>query len=99
MYATVDLYPLKSLGPGRLLATFLCLLLPSLRPIMVETVSPLIVSLSLVDMLFLVFLFLLLMMYSICDKTQCKYNVKSLIYKTKIRFRLVTQRTPRNLAR
>ena len=26
---TVDLYPLKSLGPGRLLATFLCLSLPS----------------------------------------------------------------------
>ena len=53
---TGDRYPLKSFGPGRLLATFLCLLLPSLRPLMFESVSPLIVSLSLVDMLFLVFL-------------------------------------------
>ena len=44
--ATVDLYPLKSLGPGRLLATFLCLLLPSLSHLMFESVSPLIVSIT-----------------------------------------------------
>ena len=51
---TVYPYPLNSWGPGRLLATFICPLLPSLRPLMFESVSPLIVSLSLVvDMLFL----------------------------------------------
>ena len=44
------------MGPGRSLATFFCLLLPSLHPLMFESVSPLTVSLSLVDMLFLVFL-------------------------------------------
>ena len=53
---TVDLYPLKSLGPGRLRTIFLCPLLPSLRSLMFESVSPLIVSISLVDMLFLGFL-------------------------------------------
>ena len=53
---TVDPYPLKSLGPGRLLATFLCLSLLSLRPPMFESVSSLIVSVSLVGMLFLVFI-------------------------------------------
>ena len=53
---TVDRYPLKSLGPGRLLATFLCLMLPSLRPLMFESVFPLIMSLSLVGMWVLVFL-------------------------------------------
>ena len=53
---TGDRYQLKSFGPGRLLATFLCILLPSLRPLMFESVSPLIVSLSLVDIWFLVFL-------------------------------------------
>ena len=56
IYNTVDPYPLKSLGTGRLLATCVCLLLLSLRPLMFESVSPLIVSVSLVDMLFLVFL-------------------------------------------
>ena len=50
---TVDRYSLKSFGPGRLLATFLRLLLPSLRPLMFESVSPLIVSLALVGMLYL----------------------------------------------
>ena len=39
----------SSLVPGRLLATFLCLLLLSLRHLMFECVSPLIVSVSLVD--------------------------------------------------
>ena len=42
---TVDRYPLKSFGPGRLLPTLLCILLPSFRPLMFESVSPLIVSL------------------------------------------------------
>ena len=53
---TVDRYSLKSFGPGRLLATLLCLLPLSLRPLMFECVSLLIVSLSLVGMWFLVFL-------------------------------------------
>ena len=54
---TLDSNPLKILGLGRLLAPFLCrLLLSSLRPLMFECVSPLIVSVSLVNMLFLVFL-------------------------------------------
>ena len=44
--------PESSLGPGRLLATFLCLLLLSLGPLMFECVSLLIVSVSLVDMVF-----------------------------------------------
>ena len=35
---TGDRYPLKSFGPGRLLATLLCLLCPSLRPLMFESV-------------------------------------------------------------
>ena len=35
------MYTLKSLGPGRLLATFLCLLPLLLRPLMFENVSPL----------------------------------------------------------
>ena len=51
--ATVDPYALKSMGPGRLLATFLCLSLLVLHPPMFESVSSLIVSVSLVDMLFL----------------------------------------------
>ena len=54
-----NMYMLKSLGPGRLLATFLCLLLISLGPLIFECVSPLIVSVSLADMLFLVFLLVL----------------------------------------
>ena len=37
----VHMYTLKSLGPGRLLATFLSLLPLSLRPLMFENVSPL----------------------------------------------------------
>ena len=53
---TVDRGSLKSFGPGRLLATLLCLLPLSLRPVMFECLSLLIVSLSLVGMLFLVFL-------------------------------------------
>ena len=59
---TDDRYPLKSFGPGRLLATFPCLLLPSLRPLMFESVSPLIVSLSLVDMLCVSVYYLLLLL-------------------------------------
>ena len=66
--ATVDPYPLKSLGPGRLLDTFLCLLLLSLRPPMFETVSPLIVYVSLVDMLFLVFLLAMIVILILIDR-------------------------------